>query len=290
MVDLNGDGHPDILSGSYSRKGRPMAGLFQVLWGKEGGGFKKAEPLKGTDGKPLEIAINDEEKEVTKKICTRPTAADWDGDGDLDLVVGNFEGTFYLFRGEGGGKFAPGGEVLKVGGADLKIDGYHSDPFVVDWDGDGDLDLLSGSSQGGVQWAENGAGPGEEPSLGPFEILVAGVEGQPRTFVAGGGKEPSPSGSTRVWADDVDGDGKLDLLVGDDATVEIPAEGLDPEEVEEKLAAWQNTMDSLLKNLQGGADKDALEAAMRKYREHEGKRAEIVRRERTGFVWLYVQK
>ncbi|NJN14803.1 MAG: hypothetical protein HC813_04155 [Planctomycetes bacterium] len=36
-MDLNGDGNIDILSGSYSRQDRDMAGLFQVLWGREDG-------------------------------------------------------------------------------------------------------------------------------------------------------------------------------------------------------------------------------------------------------------
>ena len=52
MVDLDGDGHRDILSGSYSRMERDMAGLFQVLYGKGNGTFRKAEVLKGTDGEP----------------------------------------------------------------------------------------------------------------------------------------------------------------------------------------------------------------------------------------------
>ena len=43
---------------------------------------------------------------MTENICTRPFAVDWDGDGHLDLVVGNFAGTFYWFKGEGKGKFS----------------------------------------------------------------------------------------------------------------------------------------------------------------------------------------
>jgi hypothetical protein len=109
---------------------------------------------------------------MTENICTRPFAIDWDGDGHLDLVVGNFAGTFHLFKGRGKGKFAPVPEEIKTGGQPLKLDGYHSDPFVVDWDGDGDLYLLSGSSEGGVQWAENRAGPGKPPRLEPFRSLI----------------------------------------------------------------------------------------------------------------------
>ena len=78
---------------------------------------------------------------MTENICTRPFAVDWDGDGHLDLVVGNFAGTFYWFKGEGKGKFQPKPEMIKAGDEPLKIPGHHSDPFVIDWDGDGDLDL-----------------------------------------------------------------------------------------------------------------------------------------------------
>ena len=56
-MDLNGDGFSDILSGSYSRMEQPMAGLFQVLWGKADRTFQPAEALKGTDDEPLLIPL-----------------------------------------------------------------------------------------------------------------------------------------------------------------------------------------------------------------------------------------
>src|SRR6516165_11243051 len=145
---------------------KDMAGLFQVLYGKADGTFRKAEVLKGTDGEPLIIPLDDP-KQIVENICTRPFAVDWDGDGHLDLVVGNFAGSFYWFPGEGKGQFRPKPEAIQVGGKPLKIDGHHSDPFAIDWDGDGDLDLVSGSASGGVQWSENVAGAGKLPELRP---------------------------------------------------------------------------------------------------------------------------
>src|SRR5262245_40941941 len=180
---------------------KSMAGLFQVLYGNSDGTFRKAEALKGTDGEPLIIPANDNDQ-ITDKICTRPFAVDWDGDGKLDLVVGNFSGTFYWFKGEGKGKFQPKPEQIKTGGEPLRIEGHHSDPFVIDWDGDGDLDLLSGSSNGGVQWAENRAGKGKQPDLLPFKTLIKPGRSVEYGQLVNEEELTGPTTSTRIWVDD----------------------------------------------------------------------------------------
>src|SRR5260370_16721867 len=124
---------------------KDRAGLFEVLCGKGDGTFRKAEVLKGTDGKPLIIPAEGD-AQLTEKICTRPFAVDWDGDGHLDLVVGNFSGTFYWFKGQGKGKFLPKPEPIKVGGSPLRINRAHSNPFVIDLDRDGSLHLVTWST------------------------------------------------------------------------------------------------------------------------------------------------
>jgi hypothetical protein len=317
-VDLDGDGHRDILSGSYSRQDKSMAGLFQVLHGTKDGTFKKPEVLKGTDGEPLIIPADDD-KQLTDKICTRPFAADWDGDGHLDLVVGNFAGTFYWFKGEGKGKFNPKPEQILTEGKPLKITGVHSDPIVVDWDGDGDLDIVTGSSDGGVYLAENTAGKGKPPALGPLRALIGPPPGwnehAEEVKLLREADVTRPTYGARVWVDDVNGDGKLDLLVGDMVTLVSPAKGVSDEEMKMKHAEWQKEfkkvsaeMSALYEAMEKGTKKkddkeetkeqkearEKKEKEMRKVNEEYGKvyekRSEFMKEEMTGFVWLYLQK
>lgn len=265
-----------------------MAGLFQVLYGKREGGFRKAEVLKGNDGDPLIIPLNGQP--MTENICTRPFAIDWDGDGKLDLVVGNFSGTFYWFKGEGEGKFRPRPEAILSGDEPLRVNGHHSDPFVIDWDGDGDLDVLSGSASGGVQWSENAAGKGKVPKLGPFETLIeAGPEikvGAPLSA----DELKGPTAATRVWVADVDGDGKLDLLVGDCVTLVTPAKGLTAEQFKEKSDDWQKALSSAQEELSETTDDNKRNRLIRDFSKLYQRRAEFIIEDRTGFVWLYRRK
>jgi hypothetical protein len=288
-VDLDGDGRRDILSGSYSRMEQAMAGLFQVLWGQSDGTFKKAAVLNGTDGKPLIIPV--EGQNWIQNICTRPFAVDWDGDGNLDLVVGNFAGTFYLFKGEGKGKFLPKPEEMKAGDKALKIEGHHSDPFVVDWDGDGDLDLLSGSSDGGVQWAENRAGPGKPPQLQLFRPLIKHGPHAGIGHVLREEDLKEPLGDTRVWVDDFNSDGKLDILVGDDVTLVSPANGLSEKEFEKKFADWNKSISEVSTQMNSASkDEKKQNEARERFQTLYNQRTEFMTEDRTGFVWLYLQK
>lgn len=316
-MDLDGDGNGDILSGSYSRMTQDMAGLFQVLKGKGDGEFEAAAEVVGTDGEPLIVALDESGEAaqydgMTEKICTRPFAVDWDDDGKLDLVVGNFGGTFHWFQGEGGGKFAPKSKPILLGDSPIRIDGHHADPVCVDWDGDGDIDLLSGSTNGGAQWAENTAGPKKPPVLSKFVSLIEPGEQDAQGEMITEAELTGPTRSTRIWVDDVNGDGKLDILMGDSTTLVSPAEGLTEKEARAKEKEWSKKMDEIQEKLQSipyeeeaeseeetDADEEAEEEielsdeSQEIYDElsdHYESRSEFLTEDRTGFVWLYLQK
>jgi hypothetical protein len=301
-VDIDADGYPDILSGSYSREGK-MAGLFQVLRGKPDGSFRKAEVLKGTDGQPLIIPIPEKEEFSVENICTRPFAVDWDGDGHLDLVVGNFGGTFYWFKGEGKGKFRPKPELIKnASGKPLRIDGNHSDPFVIDWNGDGALDIVSGSSEGGVQWAKNQAPRGKPPQFDRFEWLIKPGRSIQFGDLADEKALTGPTTATRVWVTDFNGDGKLDLLVGDRVMLCSPAKGVSVADYKKKFEAWQKAVAAASEKMSSANAREAKasqekddkaenpEKAQEEYLKVYQQRNEFMKKDWTGFVWLYLQK
>ncbi len=293
-MDLDRDGRRDILSGSYSRMGNDMAGLFQVLHGKADGTFRKAEVLKGTDGEPLIIPVRSKPgqgDDWVNNICTRPFAVDWDGDGHLDLVVGTFPGSFYLFKGQEGGKFLPKPDEMKAGDRPLKVEGHHSDPFVIDWDGDGDLDILSGSSEGGVQWAENRAGPGKLPVLEPFRMLIERGPKIDYGSIIRDADLKGPLTDTRIWVDDVNSDGKLDILVGDMTTLLSPADKVAEGEFKQKFDDWNKALGEAAKELNSEAsDPKKREESQQRYRQLYAQRDEFMKEDRTGFVWLYLRK
>jgi hypothetical protein len=285
-VELNGDGHLDLLSGSYSRQDQDMAGLFQVCWGDKDGKFGAPEGLKGDDGNLLIITTAGGDEAVIEKICTRPTACDLDGDGKLDIVSGNFGGTFAFFRGEGGGKFAAKSTWLQAGGEQMKVQ-HHSDPFLVDWDKDGDLDLLSGSASGGVFLFVN-EGSKTAPKFAASVTLVPTHE-EHEGVRFGDAHLQGPQGSTRVWADDVDGDGKLDLLVGDGARLVHAQKGVDEAEAKKQLEAYTTKIQAVYKQM-GEAKEDQMEKLQKEIDALDAEKEKFVREEATGFVWLLRQK
>ena len=87
-----------------------------------------------------------------------PNFADFDGDGDLDLLCGEFLDGFTYFENVGTRReprYAPGRRLKAPDGTPLVMDLQMITPTAIDWDGDGDLDLIVGDEDGRVALVEN---------------------------------------------------------------------------------------------------------------------------------------
>jgi hypothetical protein len=285
LVDLDGDGHVDLISGSWP-------GEIFVFKGGPGRTFGPPEMLKDKDGHVINVgggvvheqddgsvlitghAKFEETKDGTfvtyhgrrfKSTPDKPVlvtgcasavhAADWDGDGVLDLLVGDIRGHVYLIPNEGTRqKYAFGKpRQLEAGGKPITVPGGDAGPFVADWDGDGKPDLLVGAGDGSV-WFYRNVGTRKEPKLAAGEMLVGPGS---ITYGPDAPKEPRRGVRAKICVVDWDGDGRPDLLVGDVATQKpdrpepTPAERAEQEKVRKELEAVRARYSELVQKIIG---------------------------------------
>ena len=182
LGDIDGDGDIDIITGNKIDPAAADAGRLVVLLNDGTAArprFRIADTLRLTDAYHL-----------------APALGDLDADGDPDLLIGTWNQGVLLFRNDGSAR-----EPRWIADAAATIAlprGSHASPALGDVDQDGDLDLFLGQSSGGISVFRND-GTAQAPRFTLVEEQLAGVRA---------GRRSSP-----VLVD-VDGDGRLDLVVG----------------------------------------------------------------------------
>jgi hypothetical protein len=170
-----------------------------------------------------------DQKEKVESFGSWVDPADWDDDGDLDLVCGGFGGELFVFVNAGTRttpSYLPTPAQLKLSdGSRALVPGRHGAVVVKDWDGDGLFDLVCGSASGAVVWFRNGGRRGRPQWLAP-ETLVAATEGSGYSVWLEPGAPLRPGIRAQIDVVDWNGDGKPDLLVGDFSTTISPQHDL----------------------------------------------------------------
>ena len=183
FADIDNDGDQDLFVGDY---------FGNVLY-LENGGNSTTPSFTGAVNNPFGITGVD--------YYSAPVLGDLDGDGDLDMMVGEFYNGEFLYFENTGTSSAPSFAAPVTNPFFLTSAFYTSTPAFADIDNDGDLDLFSGNVLGQHAYYEN-LGDAQNPKFlqRPFDISLL------------------PSGYNALDYADMDNDGDIDLMVGNDNT------------------------------------------------------------------------
>lgn len=209
--DVDGDGDLDIVVGNYNST---TSGTVSVMTNNGSGTFTLNAATVSVGGGSWAVALGD-----------------IDGDGDLDLVSGNYStGTASIRFNDGTGNFS--------GSTDLTVGSYVQHVTLADIDGDGDLDLVatagnstairsndgagnfSGSTSVTLGGYESAATLGDIDGDGDLDLVSVGNNNKASVRLNNGAGVFSGTGEVVVGASprglalgDVDGDGDLDVVV-----------------------------------------------------------------------------
>ena len=249
---------------------------------------------------------NREDSRMPGQHAVSAVPVDWDADGDYDLVLGTASGQLVRWMNLGTRtepEFAEDAaeiaipeppeaapvmltteEEIQAAFDDRPRPRGHAMPEIADWDQDGAWDLVVGTDDGSVRWARN-VGQLGAPAFAPFEQLVQHLRGS---------AEGRSGDNVQVDVADLDGDGRVDLIVGDQREVDWES-ALSAEE-RQRLAQIREQLNSSSEAVQVlyGEDeqaKQALDPATRTKLEGLMREFDALRPARAmhGFVWFYAR-
>jgi hypothetical protein len=154
---------------------------------------------------------------TTGAIETRIDVTDWDGDGLFDLVAGNLRGGMAVYKNLGSPTnptFGTSKLLTTTDGKPIDV-GWNATPLVVDFDGDGVDDIVTGGQLNRIAWFKN-VGTNQLRQF-QYQGLVHNSAGQVLALPTTPNPE-RPTITTEYYPVmdmvDLNGDGRRDLIAG----------------------------------------------------------------------------
>ncbi|WP_315850481.1 MULTISPECIES: exo-alpha-sialidase [Pirellulaceae] len=215
-VDYDGDGDQDIVVGVGDWTDYAWDAAFDNFGRWQNGRLHGYVYLIRNEGTASEAKYSDSPEkieaaggEIDVYGWPSPNFADFDNDGDLDLLCGEFLDGFTYFQNIGTREepvYAAGRKLNNANGKPLVMDLQMITPTAFDWDSDGDLDLIVGDEDGRVALVEN---TGELRDDQPVFLAPKYFQQEADTLKFGALATP--------YAYDWDEDGDEDILCGNTA-------------------------------------------------------------------------
>jgi hypothetical protein len=233
ITDWNNDGLHDVVYGTSSG----YLIVAENTGTKENPAFQRRRLLYDTTGKPIDVGYDS---------C--PHVTDWNGDGRKDLLVGAEKGCILYYENRRTDRQpllafsgflevdrkmleTPNWPIAELAGkepGEVYPQDYLAIPCAVDWDGDGDLDLLAGGFVTGMVFY--------------YENVERQDDGTPllraRGLLEADGKPIDTAWAAAPVAVDIDSDGDLDLICG---AKPMTPKGGDVSDPEKNLYFYENT-------------------------------------------------
>jgi hypothetical protein len=145
FVDIDNDGDLDLFIGSFNNPNGSIHFLENT----------------GTVSNPSFYYSDSQYFNIMSDLVVTPAFGDLDNDGDYDLLAGKLNGTidFYLNNGTPVSANFQNSILLRNNNNDSIDVGSSSSPFLMDVDGDSDLDLAIGGFNGKLSFYENTGNP-----------------------------------------------------------------------------------------------------------------------------------
>lgn len=226
FVDYEGDGDLDIISGSYP-------GEVYLFVKDADGTYQQGVYLKDDDGKPIPIKSHSNTAELH----------DFDGDGDLDLLIASRMGSMVISENIGTRTKPSYGKPKEL----TTRRGYSvtgTSAHYADWDHDGIRDLIVGTESGDVYWYKN-IGADNKPVFDKHQMLIDVQQYGFKKFPRETGAK-YPGDRTKVHVTDWNGDGRVDLLIGDYVNLTYTLNPLNEKEKQE-LAILETKVNEAIK-------------------------------------------